>query len=108
MEAHTASALLQEKACGALKKLAVNDDNEVKIAAAGGIETLATAMETHQGSALLQQHACLALHSLAINARLRERIKAAGGVELAKRAVSASDATERTKKYGEALIEKLA
>ena len=50
----------------------------------------------------------MALFNLAGNVSLRERIKAAGGVELAKRAVSASDATERTKMFGEALLEKLA
>jgi hypothetical protein len=56
--------------------LSVNDDNEVKISAAGGIEALATVMDTHQARALLQENVCVTLHNLAINARLRGRIKA--------------------------------
>jgi hypothetical protein len=69
---------------------------------------LASAMETHQGRALVQENACMALHNLAGNASLRGRIKAAGGVELAKRAVSASDATADTKRYGKKLQDRLA
>ena len=65
-------------------------------------------METHQARALLQQYACMALYNLAWNASLRGCIKAADGVELAKRAVSASNATEKTKDYGEQLLDQLA
>ncbi len=83
----------------------VSLDDDVGVAAAGGIESLATAMKTHQASALLQQNACLSLHNLAGNASLRERIKAAGGVELAKCAVSA---TAYTKDWGKSLLGKLA
>jgi deoxyribose-phosphate aldolase len=98
MTAHKTSTIVQEMACGALVNLAANNDNnDVAISAAGGIEALATAIKTHQASALVQKNACLALHNLACNASLRERIKAAGGVELAQRAVCASDATAFTK-----------
>ncbi len=75
---------------------------------AGGIEALATSMKTHQARALLEERACAALNNLATNVSLRGRIKAADGVELAKRAVSASDATADTKRYGKKLQDKLA
>ena len=54
------------------------------------------------------EQACGALDSLSDYPGLRERIKTAGGVELVKRAVSASDAKELTKKYGQAFLKKLA
>jgi len=78
------------------------------ISAAGGIEAIAAAMAAHTGAADMQGAACRALSSLAYHPSLRERIKTAGGVELVKRAVSASDATELTKKSGEKLLKKLA
>ena len=54
------------------------------------------------------QNACAALLNLACNASLRGRIKAAGGGELAKRAVSASNATEKNTDWGKRLLDLLA
>ena len=102
------SSAKYQKACWALRALAINDDNKVTISAAGGIEAIAAAMTAHKGSAGVQEEACSALYDLAGYAGLRERIKAAGGVELAKRAVSASDATALTKDYVKKLLDKLA
>ena len=65
-------------------------------------------MRAHEASAVVQAQACWALDKLAGYASLRERIKTAGGVELAKRAVSASDATAKTKDWGKRLLDLLA
>ena len=42
MKAHKTVTSVQEQACGVLKCLAVNADNKVKIAGAGGIEVLSS------------------------------------------------------------------
>ena len=48
MRAHRPHAGVQEHGCGALGSLAVNDDNSVKTAAAGGITDVLTAMRAHR------------------------------------------------------------
>ena len=59
----------------------VNDDNKVKISAAGGVEAVLAAMVTHKGSAVVQEQACCALRNLAVNDDNKVKIAAAGGVE---------------------------
>ena len=47
MEAPSSHAHVQDLRCGALRNLACNDDNKLKIAAEGDIKTVLTAIETH-------------------------------------------------------------
>ena len=109
MQRHKDIDAVQVQACRALKNLALsNGDNAATISAGGGIEAIAAAMTAHNGSPGVQEAACWTLDILAEYPSLRQRVKTAGCVELAKRAVSASDATELTKKSGEAFLKKLA
>ncbi|EKX35906.1 hypothetical protein GUITHDRAFT_117939 [Guillardia theta CCMP2712] len=68
MRVHPASQAVQQQACRALQSLAVNDDNEVKIAGLGGIEAVLAAMQTCSSSHPVQEQACGAVRSLACNA----------------------------------------
>ena len=56
---------VQRKGCGALKNLASNADNRVKIAAAGGIESILNAMKQHAQHESVQEKGCGALGNLA-------------------------------------------
>ena len=68
MRKHKEHAGLQENGCAALWSLAVNADNQVKVAQAGGIEMVISAMKKHEGHAGVQEKGCAALWSLAVNA----------------------------------------
>ncbi len=99
------------------------NQNQVRIAEAGGIEAVVAAMATHQASARMQEWACRALKKLAehgggwdggvtlwggggrVGASLRQRIKTAGGVERVRMAVKASIATHQTKTLGNAMLD---
>ena len=59
-----------------------NVDNKVKIAEAGGIESVLTAMEAQKTSVRMQQQACWALCIFACNnAENNVKITEAGGIE---------------------------
>ena len=80
----------QQNGCGALWELAVNAENRVAIAAAGGVEAVVAAMRAHAADAMVQQNGCGALASLAANsAENKVAIAAAGGVEAVKAAMRA-------------------
>jgi hypothetical protein len=99
------------------------NQNQVRIAEAGGIEAVVEAMTAHQASARMQEWACRALKKLAehgggwdggvtlwggggrVGASLRQRIKTAGGVERVSMAVKASIATHQTKTLGNAMLD---
>ena len=81
MEAHKASVFVQQQTCWALRYLAVNDCNRVKIAEAGGIEAVVSAMKEHKTSVLMQERACVALRNLAVNDGNKLKIAEAGGIE---------------------------
>eukprot|EP00961_Rhodomonas_salina_P095293 1282150-Rhodomonas_salina.1 len=81
MKQHVKSAGVQEQGCGALRNLAVNDENKVKIGAAGGIEAVITAMQQHADSEGVQEWGCAALSNLAFNDENKVKIGAAGGIE---------------------------
>jgi hypothetical protein len=99
---------VQQPACAALRSLASNDGNKLKIAEAGGIEAVVAAMEAHTTSDSVQEHGYWALWYLAQQGSLRQRIKAAGGVECVKHAVNASNAaTTDTRSRGNDLLDKL-
>ncbi len=59
---------MQEDACGAISNLAaLNADNQLKLAEAGGIEAVVAAMTAHKASAGVQAQACIALRNLTHN-----------------------------------------
>jgi len=81
MQQHVSSAGVQEQGCDALRKLAINSQNQVAIAAKGGVEAVVAAMQQHMSSAGVQEQGCGALSCLAVNAENKGTIAAKGGVE---------------------------
>ena len=67
MKTHSSNATVQQYGCAALSSLAMNDNNQVAITAAGGISAILAAMETHSSNATVQQYGCAALSSLGMN-----------------------------------------
>ena len=63
-----------------LINLAVNADNQVKVAAESGISAVVTSMEGHSADAKVQEAACGALRNLASNANNQVKVAAEGGV----------------------------
>jgi hypothetical protein len=98
---------MQGQACAALQTLAVNDDNQVKIGGAGGIEGVVAAMVVHPKHQGVQQRVCVVLWSLLQQGSLIDNIQTAGGVERVRHAIAAEDATERTKEVGKKFLAKL-
>jgi hypothetical protein len=92
---HKASVCVQEQACGALKCLAVNADNKVRIVLAGGIEEVMAAMKEHRAIAGVQEQACGALINLAANSNTANKvwIAGAGGIEAVVAAMAANKAS---------------
>ena len=78
---------VQEETCSL--NLAHNDDNQVKIAALGGIQAILKAMGAHADNAEVQEEACGALKSLAANAANKVKIATLGGVEAIHNAMGA-------------------
>ena len=64
-----------------LRSLTFNTGNKVKIAEAGGLKTLVSAMKAHKASVLVQESACAALSNLAGNTGNQVKIAAAGGMQ---------------------------
>ena len=106
---HAGHAGVVEQACGAVWTLASgNDDNEIAIAEAGGIERLMAALSTHAGHAGVVGAACGALYNIGRSDRtLQHSIKDAGAEELLRAAVARSNATAKTKENGRKLLNKL-
>ena len=77
-ELRSGSARTQEQAASELRNLAVNADNQVAIAQAGGIAPLVEL--TRSGSAYAKEKAAGALWSLALNADNQVAIAQAGGI----------------------------
>ena len=73
------SAEVQERAAGALQILAVNDENKVKIAAAGAIPPLVALLGPHN-SAVVQEQAAGAIFNLAFNDKNKIEIVATGAI----------------------------
>ena len=61
--------------------LALNDDNEVKIAEQGGIKAVIEALLAHKGSAEVQEAGCCALWNLACNDDNEVKIAEQGGIK---------------------------
>ena len=109
MKDHPTIAGVQEQACGALCNLAANPENQVKIAKLGGIELILKVMKDHPTIAGVQEYACYALlHIGWSNRDLQQRIKKEGAEQEVRKAMSASNATADTKKWGQQLLDRLA
>jgi hypothetical protein len=91
---------VQEKGCKALCNLAVNDDNAVKIAAVGGIETVLDAMKRHTQHEGVQEEGCSALNNLANNADNEVKIANVGGIETVLDAIKRHPQHEGVQEYG--------
>jgi hypothetical protein len=94
------------RVCDALL-VASNADDQVKVAAEGGIAATLGAMQGHPASAEVQEAACGVLWYLAANnADNRVKAKSAGGEDAVKRAMALQDATAETKELGQELLER--
>ena len=91
-----------------MKNLAVNADNKVLIAKAGGIPLILAALDNHAEHADVAQWACSALCNIGWSDKALQKIKDAGAVKLVRAAVGRSDATADTKKWGQQLLTRLA
>ena len=74
------SAKVQAAACQALRKLARNDSNKVRIAAEGGVGAIVKALKNHPADAKVQAAGCYALWNLTANAENQVKVAAEGGV----------------------------
>eukprot|EP00961_Rhodomonas_salina_P167117 2251988-Rhodomonas_salina.1 len=81
MKQHVKSEGVQKLGFAALRNLAANGENRVKIGAAGGIEAVVAVMKQHVKSAGVQEKGCVALRNLADNVENQVKIGAAGGIE---------------------------
>jgi hypothetical protein len=108
MVAHKASALVQEQACAALRKLAHNIDNKITIGHAGGIGAVIAGMGAHKGSAGVQEWACAVLGSLACNDDNKLKIAAAGGIGAVVGAIVANKTSARVQEQACAALGNLA
>ena len=108
MNKHAGHHAVQEEGCGALANLAANNaDHTVRIAKQGGIEAIVKALEIHRGIAAVQGQGCRALWYLSCdNADNKERTYEAGAKGLIRQAMAATNATAKTKEYGEKLVGK--
>jgi RNA-binding protein YhbY len=89
MGGHRGSEGVQRTGCQALRRLADNKDNVVKIGAEGGVEAIVQAMGGHRGSEGVQRTGCEALRRLADNKDNVVKIGAEGGVEAIVQAMGA-------------------
>ncbi len=108
MQNHPADAKVQEVGCNALGKLAINDANEVRIAAEGGVGAIVKALQNHPADAKVQEAGCAALHNLTTNnSDNKAKAKSAGAEDAVKRAMALQDATAETKQWGQIVLERL-
>lgn len=84
--------------------LAVNDENQVKIRAAGGMEAVITGMLQHADSEGVQGWGCEALLNLASNDENQVKIGAAGGMEVATVAMQKHPSSSAVQEKGSALL----
>ena len=97
-----------EAACRALRNLAVNKDNQIAIAKAGGIERLMAALRTHADHAGVVEAACGVLGNVGwTDKALQKSIKDAGAEKVLHAAVARANATGNTKQWGQQLLGKL-
>jgi hypothetical protein len=96
------------QACGTLLALAMHNDNQLLIAAAGGISCILDAMDNHRDSPSLQSLAVRALCRIGWwRTGLQARIKAEGGALRVKRAMEHADVQQGTLNWGPLLLSRL-
>ena len=71
---------MQEQGCGALWNLSSLAENQAKVAEAGGIGAVASAMRQHEGDAGVQEQGCGALWDLSLLAENQANVAEAGGI----------------------------
>ena len=74
MRAHETVSDLQKEGCALLKYLALDNENRVRIAQAGGVCAVLSAMRTNESNAYVQKEGCGALMNLASNDEIRAMI----------------------------------
>ena len=87
MQTYTTHFRTQKKGCRALRNLAVNADNKIKIAEQGGIDVILEAMRTCKSHAGVQRVGCGALCRLAVNADNKIKIAEQGGIDVIREAM---------------------
>ena len=109
MKQHPGQAGVQQQGCWALRNLGRDAENQVKIAAAGGIQVVVGAMTQHPGAAGVQQYGCWALCNLAVNNDdIRAQVVSGGGREAAERAMKQHPGAAGVQEWGKKLCDKLA
>ena len=78
----------QQSGCFALRILAISEDNRMKIASLGGIETELHAMSAHPRDMNVQENGCFALVSLAMHDDNLPKIVSLCGIETVLHAMS--------------------
>ena len=99
--------VIQQNALEALKSLAANANNKVKIAAEGGIKSILEAMSNHRTHAGIQEQGCWALRNLAFNANNLTKMKNLGAEASITTSMQSSTATPTTKQKGQELFDLL-
>ena len=87
MKAHAGVVNIQDYGCGALFAIALADENQPKVAAAGCIEAVVAAMKAHAGIVNIQEYGCGALFAIVDAAENKPKVAAAGGIEVVVAAV---------------------
>ena len=81
MKGHENHADVQEHACWALRNLSGNHpENQSRIAQAGGIEAVLSAMKGHENRAGVQEHACVVFFLTSRNAECKRHAIDAGAI----------------------------
>ncbi len=84
----------------ALVNLAFNSNNQITIAARGGIEVIVTALATHCKIENVQHVGCWAFKNLALNVNNRIRIASKGGIVAIWPALKANNSSENVQHFG--------
>ena len=91
MSTYASHSGVQQEGCRALVNLAVNADNQIKIAKEGGIKVVMDAMVNHISHAEVQEQGCWALLNIGWSQKdLQKKIKNEGAQTLVEKAMKAT------------------
>eukprot|EP00960_Hanusia_phi_P049180 759421-Hanusia_phi.AAC.2 len=105
---HRQHAGVQQKGCGALMILAINDFNSSKIGAMGGIEVVIGTMSMFSDAAYLQELCCGVLRNLTYNDVHKEKVREAGGIEAIVKSMQKHRGQAGVQEWGGAALRNLA